>query len=78
MEKIFIDQSYVQVMNTVLFQLSKRLFVPFAVVIIILSCICLIEELLPEVHAKPIVMTTLVLTIIVALLGLSVIGGTSK
>jgi len=68
-----------RLLNTVLFQLSKRLFVPFAVVIVILSSICLIAELLPEVHAKPIVMTTLVLTIIVALMGLSASRGvTSK
>jgi len=38
----------------------------------------LIAELLPEVHAKPIVMTTLVLTIIVVIIGITGRGGISK
>jgi hypothetical protein len=54
------------------------LFLPLGLVIIFLSSISLIAELLPEVQAKPIVMTTLILTIIVVILAITGKGLVTK
>lgn len=48
----------------------QNFFLAFASTVLILACISLLAELLPEVHAKPIVMTTLILTIGVTILGI--------